>query len=124
MTAEATAVYKKFGKTDVLMLLAILFWAVNFSFLKIVFREMEPLAFNGLRMLLASLLLVLFCLFSGESLRVDRKDFWKLVGLGVIGNTCRVCYGDIRYGATKLSHNLRQLCKCACNPVRGEIQRH
>lgn len=87
MTVEATAVYKKFGKTDVLMLLAILFWAVNFSFLKIVFREMEPLAFNGLRMLLASLLLVLICLFSGESLRVDRKDFWKLVGLGVIGNT-------------------------------------
>ncbi|MFC2165442.1 DMT family transporter [Acidobacteriota bacterium] len=87
MITEATPEYKKFGKTDVLMLLAILFWAINFSLLKIVFREMEPLAFNGLRMVLASLLLVLICLMSGENLRVDRKDFWKLAGLGFIGNT-------------------------------------
>jgi len=87
MTVGAAAEYKKFGKTDVFMLLAILFWAVNFSFLKIVFREMDPLAFNGLRMLLASSVLVLICLFSGESLRVGRRDFWKLVGLGAVGNT-------------------------------------
>lgn len=87
MTAEETLEYKRFGKTDVLMLLAILFWAINFSFLKIVFREMEPLTFNGLRMVLASLLMLLICLISGENLRIDRKDFWKLIGLGFIGNT-------------------------------------
>jgi drug/metabolite transporter (DMT)-like permease len=87
MTVEATTEYKKFGTTDVLMLLIMLFWAVNFSFLKIVFREMEPLAFNGIRLILASLLLVLICLLSGESLHVGRSDFWKIVGLGFVGNT-------------------------------------
>lgn len=87
MSAETTAEYNKFGKTDILMLMVILFWAVNFSLLKIVFREMDPLVFNGFRMLVASLLLVLVCFLSGENFRVDRKDFWKLVGLGFIGNT-------------------------------------
>jgi len=79
--------YKKFGRTDVLMLLTVLFWAVNFSLLKIVFRIMDPLVFNGFRMVLASVLLVVICFLSGESLRTDRAQFWKLVGLGIIGNT-------------------------------------
>jgi drug/metabolite transporter (DMT)-like permease len=87
MTAASRMESQKFGRTDIFMILTVVFWAVNFSFLKIVFRKMDPLAFNGFRMLLASILLVLICLLKGESLRIDRRDFWKLVGLGVIGNT-------------------------------------
>ncbi|MBN1222220.1 MAG: DMT family transporter [Candidatus Aminicenantes bacterium] len=82
-----TEEYKKFGTTDILMIMVILFWALNFSFLKIVFREMAPLGFNGIRMLLASLVLILILLFKGENLKIERKDFWILVGLGVCGNT-------------------------------------
>lgn len=79
--------YKKFGTTDILMLSAMLFWAVNFSFVKIALRELTPLAFNGIRLVFASVLLVLILLLSGESLKVSRKIFWKLVVLGLIGNT-------------------------------------
>lgn len=79
--------YQKFGTTDALMLSAMLLWAVNFSFVKIALRELSPLAFNGIRLLFASVLLVLILLISGESLKVDRKTFVKLVFLGLIGNT-------------------------------------
>jgi drug/metabolite transporter (DMT)-like permease len=79
--------YKKFGTTDFLMLSAMLFWAINFSFVKIALRELSPLAFNGLRLLFASGLLVLILLLSGENLKVDRKTFGKIVYLGLIGNT-------------------------------------
>jgi drug/metabolite transporter (DMT)-like permease len=79
--------YKKFGTTDVLMLSAILFWAVNFSFVKIALRELSPLGFNGLRLLLASVALVLIIVLSSENLKVDKKTFWKLLILGLLGNT-------------------------------------
>lgn len=79
--------YKKFGTTDALMLMAILFWAVNFSFVKIALRELSPLGFNGIRLLFASVVLVLILVLSGESLKVDQKTFWKLLLLGLIGNT-------------------------------------
>lgn len=79
--------YKKFGTTDVLMLLAILLWAVNFSFVKIALRELSPLGFNGIRLLFASAVLFLILVLSGESFKMDKKTFWKLVFLGLIGNT-------------------------------------
>jgi drug/metabolite transporter (DMT)-like permease len=79
--------YIKFGTTDVLMLSAMLFWAVNFSLVKIALRELSPLGFNGLRLLFASLVLVIILALSGEGLKVEKKTFWKLVILGLIGNT-------------------------------------
>lgn len=79
--------YKKFGTTDILMLSAMLFWAVNFSFVKIALRELSPLGFNGIRLLFASVVLVIILVLSGENLKVDQKTFWKLVFLGLIGNT-------------------------------------
>jgi drug/metabolite transporter (DMT)-like permease len=84
---DGDADYKKFGTTDILMLSAMLFWAVNFSFVKIALRELSPLAFNGIRLAFASVMLTLILLLSGENLRVDRKMFLKLVALGLIGNT-------------------------------------
>ncbi len=79
--------YKKFGTTDVLMLSAVLIWAVNFSFVKIALRELSPLGFNGIRLLFASAALILILGLSPEGLRVDRKTFWTLVTLGLCGNT-------------------------------------
>ena len=53
---------KKFGATDLFMLLAVLIWAINFSFIKIALREFSPLGFNGLRLILASLMLIIVLL--------------------------------------------------------------
>ena len=78
---------KKFGATDLFMLLAVLTWAINFSFIKIALREFSPLGFNGLRLVLASLMLILVLLVSKEGFSHVRSNFWKLCILGLIGNT-------------------------------------
>ncbi|MEE8603757.1 MAG: DMT family transporter [Candidatus Aminicenantaceae bacterium] len=75
------------GITDLFMLLIILIWAINFSFIKIALEEFNPLAFNGIRMAFASIILVLVLFITKQGLKVPKKDIWKLVILGIIGNT-------------------------------------
>jgi drug/metabolite transporter (DMT)-like permease len=76
-----------FGVTDILMLLAILFWAVNFSLIKIALREFSPLGFNGIRLTLASLILITVLFLSGNRLSFAKSDIPKIFFLGLIGNT-------------------------------------
>ncbi|MFQ6038696.1 MAG: DMT family transporter, partial [Candidatus Aminicenantales bacterium] len=78
---------ERWGRTDVFMLLAVVFWAVNFAFIKIALREFRPLAFNGLRMTFASLVMMGILILTGKGLRVPRRDFWKVFLLGIVGNT-------------------------------------
>jgi drug/metabolite transporter (DMT)-like permease len=78
---------EKFGTSDFLMFLAVLFWAVNFSFIKIALKELSPLSFNGIRLFFASLVLILALLFSREGFSVKPSDFWRLFFLGLVGNT-------------------------------------
>jgi drug/metabolite transporter (DMT)-like permease len=78
---------EKFGVTDLYMLLAILIWAVNFAFIKIALTEFSPSAFNGIRMAFASVVLLLLLLLSRQGFGVRKRDIWKLVALGIIGNT-------------------------------------
>ena len=75
------------GITDLFMLLIILIWAINFSFIKIALDEFSPLAFNGIRLAFASIILVLVLFITKQGLKVPKKDIWKLVILGIIGNT-------------------------------------
>jgi drug/metabolite transporter (DMT)-like permease len=76
-----------FGITDVFMLLTVLIWAINFIFIKIALQEFDPLAFNGIRMVFASGILILFLFITKQGLGVAKKDILKLVILGIIGNT-------------------------------------
>lgn len=78
---------KGFGATDIFMLLAILCWAVNFSFIKIALREFSPLAFNGIRLFFASLILIIVLFLSGERFSFAKSDILKIFFLGIIGNT-------------------------------------
>lgn len=79
--------HKKLGTTDIFMLFAVLFWALNFSFIKIALREFSPLGFNGIRLFFASLILIFVLFISGEGFSIDRSDLGKIVVLGLIGNT-------------------------------------
>lgn len=79
--------HKKFGTTDLLMLLAVLFWAVNFSFIKIALREFSPQAFNGLRLFFTSVTLIFVLMISKEGFSVSKPDQWKIILLGISGNT-------------------------------------
>jgi drug/metabolite transporter (DMT)-like permease len=78
---------KKFGGTDFFMLMAILLWAVNFSFVKIALREFSPLGFNGIRLFFASLILIFMLFLSGEGFSIAKSDRVKIIILGIIGNT-------------------------------------
>jgi len=77
---------EKFGKTDLSMLLVVLIWAVNFSLIKVALTEFSPMAFNGIRMVFASVILIFFLLLTKKGLRVPKKELGKLVVLGIIGN--------------------------------------
>lgn len=77
----------KFSTTDLLMFFTVLIWAVNFSVVKVALREFSPHAFNGPRLSLASLLLILFFWKREGGLSLRRRDWPKVLILGVVGNT-------------------------------------
>jgi drug/metabolite transporter (DMT)-like permease len=79
--------HKDFGKTDILMLAAILCWALNFSFIKIALREFSPLGFNGIRLFFASIILIIALFVSREGFSLAKSDILKIFCLGIIGNT-------------------------------------
>jgi len=69
------------------MLLAVIFWAVNFPVVKIALRQFTPLAFNGIRLSLASLILLFILFLSREGLAVAKADMGMIIFLSLIGNT-------------------------------------
>ncbi|MGB7297545.1 MAG: DMT family transporter [Candidatus Aminicenantales bacterium] len=77
----------RLGVTDFLMLLAVVLWAANFSVIKIALREFTPLSFNGPRLTIASLLLLLFLWRKEGRLSLPKTDLWKVAVLGIVGNT-------------------------------------
>lgn len=74
-----------FGKTDALLLLMALIWGVNFSIVKYGTQVMTPMAFTGLRVMLAALVLFSFALARGKKLPT-RREILSLMALGLIGN--------------------------------------
>lgn len=86
------------------MLLVVLFWAGNFTAMKIGFTELPPLVFTALRFLVASALLWAVVRRVEGPAPLPPRTFWPLVWLGVIGNTLyQLCFveGLARTSATK-----------------------
>lgn len=75
------------GPTYLALAVLVLIWAANFSVVKFALRDMSPLAFNGLRFTLASILLWLIVKVGGRSTTMDRRHWPALIGLGLLGNT-------------------------------------
>lgn len=69
------------------MLMAVVMWGVNFSFIKIALRELSPGGFNGVRLLFSAVVLLFLMAITGERFAVGQKDFWKLLAIGIVGNT-------------------------------------
>jgi drug/metabolite transporter (DMT)-like permease len=74
-----------FGVTDVLLLGMALIWGVNFSVVKYGTQQMAPLAYNGVRVSLAAVALLVIAAASRERWPKGR-DLWALLGLGLLGN--------------------------------------
>ena len=78
----------KMGRTDILILLVIVLWAVNLSVIKIGLRELSPHAFNAIRLSLAALAYAAVLVARRRKGGLARKgDGWKAAGLGLLGIT-------------------------------------
>jgi O-acetylserine/cysteine efflux transporter len=79
----------RMGRTDVLIVLVIVLWAVNLSVIKIGLRSLSPHAFNAIRLSLAALAYAaVLAARRRKGGRLARKgDGWKAAGLGLLGIT-------------------------------------
>jgi len=78
---------KKISSNDFLMLLVVTIWAVNLSVIKIALAEISPMPFNGIRLLLAAAVLLVWLLLSEKNLRLRRQDLPKIIFLSFSGYT-------------------------------------
>jgi drug/metabolite transporter (DMT)-like permease len=75
------------GLSDALMLLAVVMWGINFSCIKIALRELTPGGFNGVRLFVTAVIFLALLALSGEGFRLEKKDAWRLLAIGIAGNT-------------------------------------
>ncbi len=78
---------KKFQLSDGLMLVVVLIWAVNYSLIKIALKEIPPLPFNGIRLLLSSAVLVVWFLITERDFRIQKEHILKILLLSISGYT-------------------------------------
>lgn len=74
-----------FGATDVMLLAMATIWGANFTVVKFGTQVLTPLAFNGVRVLLAAVALSVLA-FAGAKARPSGRDIAALLALGLIGN--------------------------------------
>lgn len=77
--------HRTFGKTDALLILMAIIWAVNFSVIKYAVKSLSPLAFTGLRVGIAAAVLLAIA-FAQRRAWPPRRDILTLIMLGVVGN--------------------------------------
>ena len=77
----------KFTLNDGLMLGVVTIWALNLSLVKIALAEIPPLPYNGIRLLLASAVLLAWLLLSERNLKLRRRDLPKIALLSFSGYT-------------------------------------
>ncbi len=78
---------KKFTFIDVLMLMVTLIWGLNLSVIKISLQEIPPMPFNGIRLILSSLILIIALLLIEKNLYVKKEHLIKIFFLSMIGYT-------------------------------------
>jgi len=79
---------KKISSTDVMMLLAVLFWGLNLAVVKIAIAHLSPHTFNSIRLSVSALILFIFLAVRREPLALSRSDLLKVIVLGILGNFC------------------------------------
>lgn len=92
MSGSVSAEGQGWSSTDLLMLLTVLIWGINFTAVKVALATLPPAAFNALRFSLATLMM--FGILTWEAMRtgdrslfrVRRRDWGALVLLGLIGH--------------------------------------
>lgn len=100
--AEATAPVPGWGWTETALSLMVFVWGVNFAVVKHALADIQPLAFNALRFVIASVLVLAVLRARGELSLPERRDLPRVVALGLLGNVIyQMCFilGLSRTGA-------------------------
>jgi drug/metabolite transporter (DMT)-like permease len=71
---------------DLLLVGMVFVWGANFTILKIALRSINPLAFNALRFLIATAVLMAILRWQRQSLRIARADLGRVILIGIIGH--------------------------------------
>jgi drug/metabolite transporter (DMT)-like permease len=80
-------------RTDLSLVLLACIWGVNFSVVKVVLEELDPLALNALRFPLAAAALGLVVVHRRGALLPRREDVPRILLLGLIGNVVyQLCF--------------------------------
>lgn len=76
-----------FGLTDLLLLITIGLWAINFTVVKTVISgALPPIAFTAVRFTLATIIMLLVMRSVRDEQPLTRRDVLKMAGLGLLGN--------------------------------------
>ena len=70
---------------DPLLVMIVSVWALNISLVKIALREFPPLAFNALRLIIASAVLLTALYLTERNFRIARRDIGKILFLSFSG---------------------------------------
>ncbi|MXX69590.1 MAG: EamA family transporter [Gemmatimonadales bacterium] len=71
---------------DLGLMATAIIWGINFSVVKVVLREFEPLAFNALRFPFAALAVWFLLRATGRPVLPPRSEWVRILGLGVVGH--------------------------------------
>jgi drug/metabolite transporter (DMT)-like permease len=85
MPVSETRGTQKFGRTDLLLLLMTVIWAINFSVAKFGTQKFDPLAFLTLRLTLSAVAIAAVMAMR-KMPRLDRGTWVRLILLGVVGH--------------------------------------
>jgi drug/metabolite transporter (DMT)-like permease len=84
---------KALSRNDLELSAVVLFWGFNFVAIKVGLREVEPLAYNAVRFVCASTILLLLARSLEGTLAVRREDLGRLVLLGFLGHAVyQICF--------------------------------
>ena len=73
-------------RTDLALIVLSVIWGVNFSVITGGLREFDPLAFNAIRFVLASMTLFVFLRLSGPIPLPERRHWGRVVLMGLLAN--------------------------------------
>jgi drug/metabolite transporter (DMT)-like permease len=91
--AEATGPVPGWGWTESALAVMVLVWGVNFAVVKSALTVFEPLAFNALRFVVASVFVGAVLRAQGALVLPERRHMPRIVGLGLLGNVAyQMCF--------------------------------
>lgn len=71
---------------EYLLLLVALIWALNFTVVKATLAQFDPMSFNALRFIMATIFMLVVLKKRGQKLIVHKGDWWIIISLGLLGN--------------------------------------